>query len=108
MSGRVNPIGNLDDFAPTSAEKKEKPVEPEVIDQLARDNGFPSRQAVTTGSRATVRSGPPRRYLTGRNQQINIKATADTIERLYRKADELNVPLGEVLERALAALEEKG
>ena len=46
-----------------------------------------------------------RRYTTGRNQQINVKATAETIARFYRIADEMNVPLGEVLSRALDALD---
>ncbi len=49
----------------------------------------------------------PRRYTTGRNRQINIKPTEDTIGELYRMADDLNLPLGAVLEQALAALEEK-
>lgn len=101
---RVSPIGNLDDFAPKSPEQKDKAVQPEIIEQLARENGFPSRQAPIAPHRAVKQQ---RRYVTGRNKQINIKATAETIERLYRKADELNVPLGEVLERAIGALEEK-
>lgn len=103
---RANPLGNLDDFTPKpSGARANKPVEPEHIEQLARDNGFPSRQPVTAEVRPKRQS--QRRYVTGRNQQINIKATAETIERLYRKADDLNVPLGEVLARALTALEEK-
>lgn len=31
---------------------------------------------------------------TGRNRQINIKATEDTIGELYRIVDDLNLPLG--------------
>lgn len=101
--GRVNPLGNLDDFAPKAvAERKDKPVQPEHIEQLARDNGFPSRQPTTA---APIPGRTQRRYVTGRNQQINIKATAETIDKLYRKADELRVPLGEVLARALEALD---
>jgi Arc/MetJ-type ribon-helix-helix transcriptional regulator len=46
-----------------------------------------------------------RRHTTGRNQQINIKATPQVIERLYKMADAKWVPLGELLEQALAALE---
>ena len=48
----------------------------------------------------------PPHYTTGRNQQINIKATAETIARFYRLADENHVPLGALLEQALAALEQ--
>lgn len=51
--------------------------------------------------------GTQRRYRhrTGRNQQINIKATSQVIERLYKLADAKQVPLGELLEQALYALE---
>lgn len=51
---------------------------------------------------------PPRRiarHRTGRNQQLNIKATAETIERFYKLADQRRVALGELLEQALDALE---
>lgn len=104
MSDRVNPFGDLNDFAPAQPkEKSPKPVEKAVIDQVAADNGFPSRQASKTESKPVLRQ--QRRYTTGRNQQINVKATAETIERFYRIADEMRVPLGEVLDRALEALE---
>ncbi|BBD03658.1 hypothetical protein YGS_C4P0002 (plasmid) [Sphingobium sp. YG1] len=43
--------------------------------------------------------------MTGRNRQINIKATEETIIELYRIADAMNLPLGAVLEQALVALE---
>src|SRR6476620_2666605 len=104
MSDRVNPFGDLNDFAPAQPkEKSPKPVEKAVIDQVAADNGFPSRQA----SKPELNPAPrkQRRYTTGRNQQINVKATAETVERFNRLADEMRVPLGEVLARALDALE---
>jgi hypothetical protein len=105
MSGdRVNPFGDLNDFEPAQLkERRPKPVEKAVIDQVATDNGFPSRQPVKPGTTPAPRQ--QRRYTTGRNQQINIKATPETIERLNALADRMNVPLGEVLARALSALE---
>jgi hypothetical protein len=108
---RVKPFENLDDFAPKKAPVK--PVEPTQIDQLARESGFPSRQpqtapAVQTAAPVPVASRPRRRYITGRNQQLNIKATSETVNRFYRLADERNVPLGELLEMALMALERAG
>lgn len=45
------------------------------------------------------------RHRTGRNQQLNIKASAETIVRFYRLADERRIALGELLEQALDALE---
>lgn len=103
---RTNPFGDLDDFAPTPAAK---PV-PAAIDQLAETSGFPSRKAqrpaeAGAGEGAPPLARPPRRRTTGRNRQINIKATEESIERLYRIADALDLPLGAVLERALDALE---
>ena len=104
MSDRVNPFGDMNDFAPVSArEKSPKAAEKAVIDQVAADNGFLSRQPAKPDPQPAPR--PQRRYTTGRNQQINVKATAETIERFYRIADDMNVPLGEVLSRALDALE---
>lgn len=105
MSGdRINPFGSLNDFEPAQPkERRPKPVEKAVIDQVAADNGFPSRQAVKLENAPVPRK--QRRYTTGRNQQINIKATAETIDRLNSIADRMNVPLGEVLARALNALE---
>jgi len=101
---RVNPLDDLADFVPKPAgDRNRKNVPPEVIDTIAAENNFPSRQPVA--KEAAPKQKPQRRYMTGRNQQINIKATTDTIERLYRMADDLRVPLGEVLERAINALE---
>lgn len=108
MSERVNPFGDLDDFAPAPKPKK-SPSEKAVIDQVAADNNFPSRQpskvAVAPAPPALSASRQQRRYTTGRNQQINVKATGETIDHFYRLADQMNVPLGEVLARALDALQ---
>lgn len=113
---RANPFGDLDDFTPQGAPK---PVPAATIDEIAEVSGFPSRKAGTSG--VPVNNPPPaphpapvaapapplrqpRRRTTGRNRQINIKATEETIAELYRIADELDLPLGAVLERALEAL----
>jgi hypothetical protein len=47
----------------------------------------------------------PRRYRTGRNIQLNIKARAGAIEAFYAIADRKGWVLGETFERAVAALE---
>jgi hypothetical protein len=103
---RVNPLvlDDLADFAPkTATDRQSRTVLPEVIETIAKENNFPSRQAVTPPAAPLTKQ--PRRYVTGRNQQINMKATAETIAKLYRLADELSVPLGEVLARAVDALD---
>jgi hypothetical protein len=96
---RVNPFDNLDDFQPTSPSK---PVETAVIEKLSQENRFPSRQPPLANEPTRKRG---RRYITGRDRQINIKATAATIDKLYRLADRKYVPLGELLAQALDALE---
>lgn len=111
---RANPFGDLDDFAP---QPKARQVTPEAIDRIAQASGFPSRkaQASLPGLALPDPVAPPpeakpatraqRRHTTGRNRQINIKATEETIATLYRLADERGVPLGALLEQALVALE---
>jgi transcription initiation factor TFIIIB Brf1 subunit/transcription initiation factor TFIIB len=76
------------------------PTKKTVIEQVPTGNSLPSRQDVKA-----IPKGQQRRHRTGRNQQINIKATGETIDRINRIADELRIPLGAVLERALDALE---
>lgn len=107
---RANPFDDLDDLA---ASIPIKPVDAVAIDQLAETSGFLSRQPKKVGQGKTERSAPQslprparRRYVTGRNCQFNIKATAETVERFYRLANERKVKaLGELLEQALDALE---
>ena len=106
---RANPFGDLDDFA---AQSSCRPVAAEEIDQLAQASGFPSRKAqakspAMEGAPSPAPTRQPRRHTTGRNRQINIKATEETITTLYSIADDMNLPLGAVLEQALAALAEK-
>jgi hypothetical protein len=100
MSERVNPLANLDDFSVKTPERKPKP-QPEAIEKLAQETGFPSRQP---HAKTVEPVHKQRRYTTGRNVQIPIKGTAETRSQLEQLADELQVPFGEVLARALAAL----
>lgn len=103
MSERANPF-NLDDFTPAPAKPKTEHLD--VVDQVAAEHGFPSRQPPKPPAVPVVEKGPrkQRRYTTGRNKQINIKATDETIERMGQMADERGVPLGRLLELALDAL----
>ena len=55
-----------------------------------------------TGSSPFLR---PRQRRTGRNVQLNIKATAEVVERFVALSDRRRWALGETLEYALAALE---
>ena len=106
MNERVNPFANLKDTPVfTTKPKPEKPVEEETISKLAEQNNFPSRQA---SKPAKVERRKMRVYRTGRNQQFNAKMTAETVARIYKLADEKNVPLGELVKLAIDALEREG
>lgn len=98
---RANPFDDLGDFAPKT---QAKPVEHQQIERIATEMGFPSRQPSTAQEHPQTKQAR-RRYTTGRNQQLNVKATAETVARFYRLADQQGVPLGELLDQALQALE---
>lgn len=98
---RANPFDDLGDFTATT---QAKPVEAQQIERIATEMGFPSRQPISTLAHPRETQAR-RRYTTGRNQQLNVKATAETVARFYRLADQQGVPLGELLDQALQALE---
>jgi hypothetical protein len=103
MSARVDAFAVLKE--PTNFPTKPKapaPVEEAAIDDIARQNNFPSRPA---NRAAKPERRKQRRYRTGRNQHLGIRATAETLARFYKAADARNVPLGELLRLALDALE---
>lgn len=105
MNTRVNPFATLAEPPMfTTKTKTEKPVPAETIERIAEENNFPSRQAKALKEPRRKR----RVYTTGRNRQFNIKATAETVERFYKMADERKVPLCELLEQALDALDRAG
>lgn len=97
---RINPFAEaeLDEFKPKT--KPTPRATSEQINAVAEQTGFPSRQPVTSEPVRRVR-----RYTTGRNQQLNLKVTENTLKRFYAIADELNLPLGEVFDQAVKALE---
>ena len=79
-------------------------------DSLAQRD-YRYEDGTSSGSAPKVTKEPKRKrrvYTTGRNRQFNIKATARTVERFYKLADERAVPLCELLEQALDALERTG
>jgi hypothetical protein len=107
VNTRVNPLADLGDFASRPPEKKPKP-DAAVIDELAAETGFHSRQPQSSAPASTssehIVPRKQRRYTTGRNVQIPIKGTAETRAEMEALADELQQPYGEILARALAAL----
>ena len=106
MNERVDAFANMVELpAFTTKPKAGKPVAEETITQLAEDNGFPSRQPAKPAKSARRK---PRIHRTGRNQQFNVRAKAETVAKIYKIADEKGVLISEVLELAIEALEREG
>lgn len=108
---RANPLLDdvLDSFEPKPSTDKPR-LSREAIDQVARENGFVSRDAQKLETAVAAAAQPVRRgrrYTTGRNQQFNMKAKPDTIERFNALCELLNVPQGALLEQAVELLEKK-
>lgn len=103
MNERVNPFAGLTN--PPNFDVKPKPekvVPPEIVDLVAEQNNFPSRQV---RKKAAVPARPRRVYRTGRNRSFSLKATNEAVERFYKMADDRKMTLGALLELALDALE---
>jgi hypothetical protein len=107
MNERANPFADLNKDLPafTTKAKTDRPVEEQTLAKISEDNEFPSRQAPKVKKPERRK---PRIHRTGRNQQFNAKATAETINKIYKLADEKRVPLGELLKLAVDALEREG
>jgi hypothetical protein len=90
---------DLSSFEPKDAQDKRHAESPERVRALAEANNFPSRAP------ARLQPAVRRGRRTGRNMQLNIKATQETVELFYRLTDSQGWVLGETLERALSALE---
>lgn len=106
MSTCVNPFANLSEPPVfTTKPKTEKPVQKEAFEQIAEENNFQVGKQLKTPKETRRKR---RVYTTGHNRQLNIEATAETVEKFYKMVDERHVPLCELLEQALNALERAG
>lgn len=88
-----------------------KPIEiegpcPEAVRAVSESASFHSREP-SSGKTAASPSGKrkPRIHRTGRNQQINVKAKAETVEAFHAISDRKGWKLSETLEHGLAALQ---
>ncbi|MCX7310279.1 MAG: stability/partitioning determinant [Alphaproteobacteria bacterium] len=93
------PTLDVSSFKP-AAPKEKQPRE--HVRQIAEAHNFPSRESRSTPPAVAKQQ---RRHRTGRNVQINIKATSTAIERFMAIADREKWVLGEAFERATDALE---
>jgi hypothetical protein len=95
-------------FAPKSA--PERAAKAEQVRAISEVANFRSREARTPAPKPIEAATEPlrrepRRYRTGRNTQLNIKARAEVIEAFYSLSDREGWVLGEAFEHAVAALE---
>lgn len=72
-------------------------VDKDALRQAGEETGFKSRPV----------NRPARRYRTGRTAQFNTRIMPAAFDRFYAIADEQGWKIGETVEKALEALEEK-
>jgi hypothetical protein len=89
---------DLSQFTPKPAKPQAATTGKAGLRDLGKDEGFVSRQA---GIRRR------RRRRSGRNEQINIKTTADYADRFYALAEKHDWMCAVVFEKAIAALEQE-
>ena len=89
-------------FAPKAAD--EPAVRPEHVRAVSEAAKFQSRKPRRDATPVGLIKREPRRYRTGRNTQLNIKARTEAIEAFYAIADKQGWVLGETFERAIDAL----
>lgn len=91
-------LDDLGSFIPSSLPKSA--TRPEA----AAAAGFKRREPVPAAVPDMPRLKQQRRRRTGRNAQINIKATQETLDRFYAAVDEMECGVGEAFERAVDLL----
>jgi len=89
-------------FAPKKAPDQSQPS-PEQIRAVAEATSFRSREPAKPKSKPLKRK--QRRYRTGRNIQINIKASQEAVGVFYAISDQKGWVLGVTFELALEALQ---
>ncbi len=91
-----------DDGLDVTGFKPKPSVRPDAAEvrRVAEADGFTSRQPEPAAHRP-----PQRRHRTGRDRQLNIKCSAEYLERFNAIGDTLSLKQVEVFERAIEALE---
>jgi len=89
-------------FAPKGAPPPA--ARPEQVRAVSEAAQFQSREPKPVSAPLASAKRGPRRYRTGRNMQLNVKARTEAIEAFYAIADQQGWVLGETFERAVDAL----
>jgi hypothetical protein len=109
MSDRASVFDNVADFevadfAPKKASTAKPDVASEKIRAVSEASSFRSREPIPA---RVERLGKrePRRFRTGRNVQLNIKVSQETLDTFYAIADAQDWILAETFAYALASLQ---
>lgn len=81
------------------------PPTPDRIKEVATAGGFPSRQPLPPPTTRPARE--PYRYRTGRTEQFSARIRPEAYDAFYEIARARGWKIGETVEAALAALQEK-
>jgi hypothetical protein len=97
---------DLSTFTPKPRPEPRAP-NPEQVRAVSEAANFRSREASPPAFTTAEKSRAPRRYRTGRNVQLNIKASQETVADFYAITDaheHEKWSLGDTFEQAIAAL----
>ena len=94
---------DISGFAPKADEPPAPPLE--KIRAVSEEASFRSREPRAVAPPAAQTERERRRFRTGRNVQLNIKARSEAIDAFYAIADREGWVLGEAFEHAVEALE---
>ena len=91
-------------FSPKPAiDQKAPPAE--QVRAVSQAANFKSREPTAVKAEPKTAKRSPRRYRTGRNVQLSVKALAETVEAFYAITDQQRWVLGYTLQRAIEALQ---
>ena len=93
---------DISGFEPKPA--KSPAVQSDLVKAVSEAAHFRSRDPKQDTVRQNAAKREPRRYRTGRNTQLNIKARSEAIDEFYAIADRQGWVLGETFEHAVDAL----
>jgi len=94
---------DISGFAPKTAPDINAPA-PEKVRAVAEASNFSSREPKAQKPTVPAKR-EPRRHRTGRNVQLNLKASQETVDAFYAISDKNDWVLGETLEMAIQALQ---
>lgn len=101
---RVNSFADVDLEGFTTKQNPQIKPEQNVVDEVSKEAGFPSRQPPKDTAKPIKEI---RRYRTGRNLQLNLKVEQDAMDLFNTLLDEMKpLPQGEVFYQAVKALAE--